>query len=158
MHHRTVRYLKFTHPQKPQSWCLQRYWGKLNPKRNDVWVFGDKRSGRYLLKFSWFPIVRHVLVRGTASPDDPGLREYWWTRRKVNIRHLTASDVKLANAQDWLCRVCGMHLINGEALERHHVKPKGSGGSNTYGNRELVHVYCHQQLTASGRKRAANAL
>jgi RNA-directed DNA polymerase len=158
MHHRTVRYLKYTHPQKPQSWCLQRYWGKLNPKKNDAWVFGDKRSGRYLLKFSWFRIDRHVLVRGTASPDDPGLREYWWARRKVNIRHLTTSDVKLAEAQEWLCRVCGMDLMNGEALERHHVEPKGQGGSDAYGNRELVHVYCHQQLTAGCRKRPVDGL
>jgi RNA-directed DNA polymerase len=158
MHHRTVRYLKYTHPHKPYSWCLHRYWGKLNPKSNDAWVFGDKRTGRYLLKFSWFRIDRHVLVRGTASPDDPALQEYWWARRKVNIRHLTTSDRKLAEAQDWLCRVCGMALMNGEALERHHVEPKGQGGSDAYGNRELVHVYCHQQLTMGCKKRPVDGL
>ena len=108
-------------------------------------MFGDKRTGQYLLKFSWFRITRHTMVRGTTSPDDPSLREYWWARRKVNIRHLTPGDVRLAEAQDWVCRLCGMPLINGEELQRHHIKPKAEGGSDAYGNRELVHLYCHQQ-------------
>jgi RNA-directed DNA polymerase len=103
-------------------------------------------------KFRWFPIERHVLVRGTASPDDANLREYWWERRRVNIRHLTLSDVKVAEAQDWVCPVCGMLLINGEELQRHHLRPKGEGGTDEYGNRVLVHLYCHQQLTAAQRR------
>jgi RNA-directed DNA polymerase len=142
---RALRYAKRAHPQKPKYWRTRKYWGKLNPKSNDPFVFGDKRTGRYLLKFSWFKIERHVLVRGTASPDDPALRDYWWARRKINIRHLTPSDVKLAEAQDWLCPVCGQNLINGEELQRHHKQPKGLGGSDAYSNRELLHLYCHQQ-------------
>ena len=51
-----------------------KYWGRLNLDRLDNWTFGDKQTGRYLLKFSWFPIERHVMVSGTASPDDPHLR------------------------------------------------------------------------------------
>jgi RNA-directed DNA polymerase len=120
MWHRSIRHVKRKHPTKPFDWCARKYWGKLNPARDDNWVFGDKHSGRYLLKFSWFKIVRHVLVKGTASPDDPSLREYWWERRKVNIRHISDSDIKLAEAQDWLCPVCRTNLINGEELHRHH--------------------------------------
>jgi RNA-directed DNA polymerase len=75
MHHRAVRYVKHTHPQKSWAWRRQRYWGRLNPTRNDRHVFGDKDSGRYLLKFSWFSIRRHILVKGRASPDDPNLRD-----------------------------------------------------------------------------------
>jgi RNA-directed DNA polymerase len=50
-------------------------------------VFGDKHTGKHLLKFSWFKISRHELVRGTSSPDDPDLRDYWWERQKVNAKH-----------------------------------------------------------------------
>jgi RNA-directed DNA polymerase len=152
MFRRTVLYVRRRHSNKPKDWCVQRYWGRLNPKVEDSWVFGDKRSGYYLQKFSWFPIERHVLVQGTASPDDPELREYWWARRKVNIRHLSLSDVRLAEVQDWLCPVCGANLIDGEALERHHWTPKGEGGTDAYSNRVLVHLYCHQQLTAAQRR------
>ena len=31
----------------------------------------------YLLKFSWTNIVRHQMVTGAASPDDPALTDYW---------------------------------------------------------------------------------
>src|SRR5436305_1624346 len=44
---------------------------QLDEERNDPNVFGDKHTGRSLLRLSWFKIVRHRLVRGTASPDDP---------------------------------------------------------------------------------------
>jgi RNA-directed DNA polymerase len=151
MHHRAVRYVKHRHPDKPWYWVVQKYWGKLNKERDDRWVFGDKHTGRYLLKFSWFKIARHELVRGTASPDDPELREYWWERRRVNIRHLTLADVELAAAQDWRCPVCGMDLINGEELHRHHRQPRAAGGLDSYSNRELVHLYCHQQVHAGLR-------
>jgi RNA-directed DNA polymerase len=152
MYHRAVRYVKRLHPAKSAKWRTGRYWGRLNLKRNDKWVFGDKQTGRYLHKFAWFKIVRHALVKGTASPDDPSLREYWWERRKLNIRNLSEGDVRLAQDQNWLCSVCGMDLINGEELHRHHKKPKREGGSDSYENRELLHLYCHQQRHARMRR------
>jgi len=125
----------------------KRYWGKLNDTRDDNWVFGDKQSGKYLLKFGWFKIVRHELVRGASSPDDPELRDYWWERQKVNANHLSAGDIDMANDQGWVCRLCGMDLINGEELHRHHTIPRAKGGSDARSNRELVHLFCHQQET-----------
>jgi len=151
MFHRVVRYLQRLHPTKSADWHTRKYWGRLKPEVNDKWVFGDKQTGRYLWKFRWFKIVRHVMVKGTASPDDPSLREYWWERRKLNIRGISDSDIRLAESQDWRCPVCGMDLINGETLHRHHKNPKGAGGSDSYENRELVHLYCHQQRHAKMR-------
>ena len=49
--------------------------------RNDRWVFGDPDNNAYLVKFSWTDIVRHVMVTGAASPDDPALTDYWAKRR-----------------------------------------------------------------------------
>jgi RNA-directed DNA polymerase len=159
MFHRAQRYATHQHPDKPWKWRKRRYWGRLHPRRKDDWVFGDKRSGAYLLKFSWFKIVRHIMVRGRASPDDPRLRDYWWTRRKVNIRHLSDRDVRLAESQDWACPVCGMHLMNNEELHRHHKQPRKQGGTDALGNLELVHLYCHQQRhakTQRGRRQSAD--
>jgi RNA-directed DNA polymerase len=147
MFRRALRYAKHTHPKKSWKWVRKRYWGRWNKKREDDWVFGDKHSGRYLLKFSWFKIERHILVRGTSSPDDPDLREYWWERQKVNAKHLSGEDIDMANDQGWVCRLCGMDLINGEELHRHHKVPRAMNGSNARSNRELVHLYCHQQET-----------
>jgi len=147
MFRRALRYAKHTHPKKSWKWVRKRYWGRWNKERENDWVFGDKHSGRYLLKFSWFKIERHILVRGTSSPDDPDLRAYWWERQRVNAKHLSGEDIDMANDQGWVCRLCGMNLINGEELHRHHKVPRARNGSNARSNRELVHLYCHQQET-----------
>jgi RNA-directed DNA polymerase len=147
MFRRAVRYAKHSHPNKSWRWLRKRYWGCWNEEREDRWVFGDKHTGKYLLKFSWLKIERHELVRGNASPDDPELRDYRWERQKVNAKHLSAGDIDMANDQGWVCRLCGMDLINGEELHRHHTIPRALGGSNARSNRELVHLYCHQQET-----------
>ena len=55
---------------------------RVQPARRDRWVFGDRDSGAYLLKFAWTKIVRHTMVKGWASPDDPALADYWAARRR----------------------------------------------------------------------------
>ena len=72
----TYKWAKRGHANKSKRWVVSRYFGKFNKFRNDYWVFGDVASGAYLVKFSWTPIVRHTLVKGRASPDDPALAEY----------------------------------------------------------------------------------
>lgn len=70
---------------KPTRWIVRRYFGEFNKSRRDRWVFGDRDSGAYLLKFAWTRIVRHQMVTGTASSDDPALTDYWNTRRRKGI-------------------------------------------------------------------------
>src|SRR5262249_37203010 len=50
MYHRELRYAKHTHPEKSDQWRIARYWGRLDKRREDNWVFGDKRTGGFLLK------------------------------------------------------------------------------------------------------------
>ena len=71
----TYKWAKLTHPHKAKRWIVRRYFGAFNPSRRDRWVFGDRDSGAYLLKFAWTKITRHTLVKGWASPDDPALTE-----------------------------------------------------------------------------------
>jgi len=148
MNQRAMRYAKRAHPTKPKHWWKRRYFGRLNPSRQDNWVFGDKQSGAYLLKFRWFPIERHILVKGRASPDDPSLKNYWLMREKTKAKILTPSKRRLAHRQNGLCPRCGDSLFNDEEVEKHHIVPKKEGGTNTYDNLELVHLFCHQQVTA----------
>jgi RNA-directed DNA polymerase len=148
MFHRERRYANRTHPQKSWYWKKQRYWGTLNLQRKDNWVFGDKQSGSYLLKFSWIDIRRHIMVRGTHSPDDPRLKEYWQDRNKKKVRDLPPRQQRIAKRQESLCEGCGETLFNGELLEVHHVRPKKDGGEDGIHNLHLLHLYCHQQITA----------
>ena len=77
---RQKRYANRTHPNKSNKWKAGKYWGRLNLSRNGNWDFGDKSTGGYMLKFSWFNIERHPMVSKSSSPDDPELRDYWKKR------------------------------------------------------------------------------
>jgi RNA-directed DNA polymerase len=141
-------YAKRTHRNKSDSWRKAKYWGNLNLDRPfDRWVFGNKQTGAYMLKFAWFKIERHILVKGKSSPDDPKLRDYWIKRQEAKTKsELIKSRQKIAQRQQYICPVCGESLLNDEELHLHHKKPKSQGGGDNYGNLQLVHLYCHQQI------------
>ena len=143
---RQYRYTKRTHPNKNWKWRQERYWGRLNLDRQDYWVFGNKETGRHLLKFSWFNIKRHILVKGKSSPDDPSLKEYWKQRNLAKAKNHAKSIQKMAQKQGCVCPICGDSLFNGEEIHKHHKIPKKDGGKDTYSNFQLVHLYCHQQI------------
>ena len=146
MYIRENRYTKRMHPKKSSGWRKYKYWGRLNFDRNDNWVFGDKRTGQYLLKFSWFNIRRHTLVKGDASYDNPDLVKYWELRTKRKSQNLIPSYQKLARKQGFKCCVCGESLFNDEPIQKHHKVPRSKGGKDTYANLELMHYYCHRQV------------
>jgi len=156
MFQREVRYVRHTHPQKSWTWQRRRYWGQLHRERADHWVFGDKQTGGYLLKFSWFPIKRHVLVNGTASPDDPRLADYWAQREARQAHTLPARTKQLAQKQGGVCALCSMSLFNGEEIQVHHKQPRSAGGTDAASNCTLVHLYCQQQIhSGKGTPRTA---
>ena len=146
MFQRQYRYTKRIHPNKNWKWRQQRYWGRLNLDRQDNWVFGNKQTGRHLLKFSWFNIERHTLVQGKSSPDDPSLKEYWKQRNLAKAKDHAKSIQKIAQKQGCVCPICGDSLFNGEEIHKHHKIPRTAGGKDTYSNLQLVHLYCHQQI------------
>jgi len=149
MTQRAIRYAKRMHPTKPRRWRQAKYFGRLNLDRRDNWVFGDKQTGMCLQKFSWFPIERHALVQGKASPDDSSLRDYWEKRNAARAKDLVPSSQKLAKRQRGKCPNCGESLFNGEEIHKHRRKPGREGGEYTYSNIELVHLFCHQQIHAT---------
>ncbi|PSB58036.1 group II intron reverse transcriptase/maturase [filamentous cyanobacterium CCP1] len=148
---RQWRYLHRRHPQKSKRWCVQQYWGYFDPAYPDAPCFGDKASGAFLLRFSRQNIQRHVIVRGTASMDDPDLKDYWQRRQAKQATQLQPSRQRIARQQQGHCPVCGESLFNGEQLHLHHRLPKAKGGQNRYSNLVLLHMYCHQQTHAHSR-------
>ncbi len=100
------------HRNKGRKWVTARYFGTFNKARNDKWVFGDRTSGAYLHKYSWTKIVRHVVVTGRASPDDPALTQYWADRRRKQPAPQLAESWNIAlRAQKGLCHLCGNQLL-----------------------------------------------
>ena len=85
-----------------------------NQSRKDRWLFGDRDSGIYLRQFAWTKIVRHKMVMGTASPDDPALDWYWASRRRKADAELGGRTASLLLRQRGLCSVCGTLLLQAD--------------------------------------------
>jgi RNA-directed DNA polymerase len=154
----------FRHPDKPRHWVIARYFGAFNKSRRDKWVFGDRRSGAHMHRFAWTGIVRHQMVKGAASPDDPALADYWIRRRrKAPPPPIGSSSLRLFGAQDGRCPLCGDWLLPADdppqtPREWEHwlavarkttttVAMRGHGASDEATPR-LIHAHCHRRPAA----------
>ncbi|MGV9387288.1 group II intron reverse transcriptase/maturase [Nonomuraea sp. NPDC003707] len=108
------KWARYSHPNKSKRWVIARYFGEFNKFRRDTWVFGDRNSGFYLRRFAWTRIVRHRMVPGTASPDDPTLADFWAMRRRRNRPPLDTVTLRLLQEQDGRCPLCGDLLLHAD--------------------------------------------
>ncbi|MET8030795.1 group II intron reverse transcriptase/maturase [Streptomyces avermitilis] len=119
----TYRWALRRHPKKSKHWITNRYFGRFNTARQDRWVFGHRDNGAYLIKFAWTKIVRHQLVKGTSSPDDPALADYWADRRRRSAPvPLDRATMRLLQTQKGRCQLCGQLLLH---ADRHPQSPTG---------------------------------
>ena len=152
------------HPNKSKKWVRARYFGSY---RGNHWTFMCKGTGRgnkeklfVLYDISSTPIVRHVKVKGTASPDDPSLRDYWHKRSlKIGkIKWAKGSKYEqVAKMQEHKCPICGDSLYNGEEIETHHIVPVKEGGSDDLENLIHLHKACHKQVHSTKSKTKAGS-
>jgi RNA-directed DNA polymerase len=110
------KWATFRHPDKPKHWIINRYFGQFHPTRHDRWVFGNRDNGAYLLRFGWTKIIRHDLVKGAASPDDPTLTNYWAKRRRKTGAEppIDRADLPLLARQHGRCPICGGLLLHAD--------------------------------------------
>jgi RNA-directed DNA polymerase len=155
----TWRWAMRAHPNKSKRWVQARYFGAFHKSRQDRWVFGDRDTGRYLVKFAWTPIVRHRMVKGASSVDDPLLTGYWTERRRRSKPPVGPSLLGLLQAQQWRCPGCGelllhadhppqspeqweqWHIVIRKALRRKAATVTAPGTTDD-GTRRLIHTHC----------------
>ena len=90
-------------------------------------MFGHCDSGAYLSRFARTKIVRHPMVRGTSSTDDPALTEYWAARRRRGIpRPIDTATLRLLQSQHGRCPAAGSSSSTLTARRKAHVS--GSNG------------------------------
>jgi RNA-directed DNA polymerase len=162
----TYKWATHGHPNKPKRWVVAHYFGEFHKSRRDRWVFGDRESGAYLLKHAWTNIVRHQMVPGRSSPDDPTLADYWARRRKRSRPPLDGFTLGQLRAQHGRCPVCGQLLLHADqepqtpleweqwlAVTRKAVRKQAvtaeqvSGRSGDLVAVHLIHAWC--RLSAS---------
>jgi RNA-directed DNA polymerase len=162
------KWARLTHPNKSTRWVLARYFGQFNPSRHDAWVFGSQETGYYLRKFAWTPIVRHRMVAGTASPDDPSLTDYWTRRRRRNKPPVDPVMLRLLRAQHGRCPLCQGLLLHADhepqspqeweqwltatrkAVRRHAVTAWAAGTPDERVATRLIHAHCHRRIAGGG--------
>jgi RNA-directed DNA polymerase len=163
----TYRWALRAHSNKPKAWVVARYFGRFHPSRADRWVFGDRNSGAYLYRSVWTRIVRHQMVRGTSSPDDPALAHYW-ARRRRKLPPLSVDRPTRAalNAQDGRCWLCEDRLLPADQPQspqeweqwlhatRRTIKHYSIGSGEAHGTPNetlrVVHAQCQRRHAANG--------
>jgi RNA-directed DNA polymerase len=164
-----------SHPNKSVRWVIARYFGMFNPARRDKWVFGSRDSGFYLRKFAWTPIVRHRMVAGTASPDDPSLTDYWAQRRRRNQPPMGTTMLRLLRTQHGRCPICRGLLLHADqepqspreweqwltatrtAIRKHAVAVWVAGTPDERVANRLIHAHCQRRHTGDGREPSTSA-
>ena len=137
---------KHRHPNKTAKWTAKKYWQTIG---GDNWVFATRQEGKSpmrLIKHSGTPIVRHVKVKGEASPFDGNL--IYWSSRMGTHPEATVRMSTLLNKQKGTCNHCGLYFREEDVLEIDHITPKSLGGKNEYKNLQILHRHCHDTKTA----------
>jgi RNA-directed DNA polymerase len=134
------------HPNKTGKWVARKYWQTIG---NRKWVFANRSETNpmQLRTHSETSIVRHVKVKGEASPYD-GNCKYWSTRmgKQPGISKRVA---KLLKKQKGKCAHCGRTFCEEDVREIDHIIPKALGGMDKYDNLQLLHKHGHDAKTAS---------
>jgi RNA-directed DNA polymerase len=159
------KWAKFSHPNKPKRWIITRYFGMFNPARQDKWVFGSRETGFYLRKFAWTKIVRHRMVAGRASPDDPALTGYWDQRRRRARPPVDQATWHLLRRQRGRCPLCRGLLLHADhepqdpeewqqwltttrkAIRKHAITGvMDLGAPDERAAHRLIHAYCRSRI------------
>jgi RNA-directed DNA polymerase len=166
------KWARFSHPDKPRRWIIARYFGMFNPARQDKWVLGSRETGFYLRKFAWTKIVRHRMVAGRASPDDPALTGYWQQRRRRDRLPVDPATWHLLRRQRGRCPLCrGLlphadrqpqspeewqqwHTATRKAIRKHAIASvMDLGTPDERAAYHLIHAYCRNR-TGNGTSTA----
>ena len=139
------RWAQRRHPMKSGKWVADRYWHTVGGYN---WTFAYKADGKvagYLYRHAKTQIVRHVKVKGSASPYDGNL-PYWATRLEKHPE-VPTRVAKLLKAQKGKCKHCGLTFKPGDLWEVDHIIPRILGGKDVYENLQLLHKHCHDVKT-----------
>jgi RNA-directed DNA polymerase len=107
----TFKWAVRNHRNKSKKWVVARYYGMFNKARTDRWVFGDRDSGAYLTKTAWTHIVRHQMVDGFASVDDPDRSAYWAARKRRRKPPIDRWGLIQLERQHGRCPLCTELLL-----------------------------------------------
>ncbi|MEG4116555.1 group II intron maturase-specific domain-containing protein, partial [Microcoleus sp. N9_B4] len=120
-----------------------KYWRTVGDRN---WCFSTE-NGLELKRHSDTPIVRHIKVKGVASPFDGNWT--YWSKRRGEYPETPNRVASLIKRQKGICSHCGLYFTSTDIVEVDHIKPTSLGGKDTYDNLQLLHKHCHDTKTAT---------
>lgn len=133
------------HPNQSAEWVSKKYWQSIG---GDNWVFATNQKGENPMRLhshTETKIVRHVKVKGDASPYDGNL--IYWSSRMSNHPELSTRMSLLLKKQKGKCTHCGLYFRELDLLEIDHIIPLSKKGKDEYKNLQILHKHCHDTKT-----------
>jgi len=138
--------------EKLRAWARKR--GKGNINKDKYWRKVEDRNwcfctenGLELMNHAATPIIRHVKVKGIASPYNGDW--IYWSKRRGEYPETPKKVATLIKAQKGICSHCGLYFTSTDIVEVDHITPKSLGGKDEYKNLQLLHRHCHDTKTAT---------
>ena len=146
------RMLKRKHPHKSNKWLQNSYYTTVDKDQWVPYATITDRTGKtkklHLINIAKdIPIIRYVKVKGTNSPLDPELTDYWVKRNSSLGKTRFAQGSKyqtIYKKQKGICPICGEHITLEDEFELHHILPVKDGGTNENKNLIFLHKECHK--------------
>ena len=135
------------HPNKSNGEVAKKYWQTIG---GNNWVFATRQEGKNPMRLrshSETPIVRHVKVKGEASPYDGN--QLYWSSRMGTHPEVSTRVATLLKKQKGKCTHCGLYFREEDVIEVDHIIPRSMGGKDEYKNLQLLHRHCHDTKTAN---------
>ena len=146
VYYRLYRWSKHRHPNKTDKWIAKKYWHTFGDYN---WGFAAKMDDKFikLYRHPETPIVRHVKVKGNASPFDGDW--VYWSSRMTKHPEANKRVATLLKRQKGKCPECGHYFREGDVMEVDHILPLSKGGKDEHKNLQLLHRHCHDKKTAT---------
>lgn len=125
-------WVRWRHPHKSVGWRVRKYW--LLPN----WTFAVK-DGPALARHETMKIVRHVKVKGTASPFNGEFA--YWSSRMGHYPGISPWIARLLKQQKGKCPHCENYFMPDDLMEIHHRDGNHQNGAEK--NLEVLHRHCH---------------
>jgi RNA-directed DNA polymerase len=132
------RTYKFNGTEHKDNWVLV---GKTKDKKGKIREI-------FLPHISWIKSIKHVKIKGNASPFDGD--HLYWENRLAKYNNLPVRLKMLLNKQQYKCNICREKFTLLENLEVDHIVAKTAGGTDEYSNLQVVHKTCHIIKTRNG--------
>ncbi|WP_335087774.1 group II intron reverse transcriptase/maturase [Nostoc sp.] len=145
MYPKLKAWAKRRHPNKSGEWVSKKYWQTIG---GDNWAFATKQEGKNPMRLqshTEIKIVRHVKVKGDASPYDGNLI-YWSSRMGTHPEANKRMSI-LLKKQKGKCTHCGLYFRELDVMEIDHIIPKYKKGKDEYKNLQILHKHCHDLKT-----------